>query len=97
MRVRNIGGTSRYSSPTDSCATWLEHWEKERKIVATSCCCCKKVVSHSQLVGGHVKKVDSYDDSYYIVAMCQKCNNQSTSVIFDVNPNDLVPVTKKHN
>lgn len=76
IKVKNLKGTSD-RIPTCKCKTWLEHWQVNYGYSSNGYCeCCNNFVGTHNLVGGHVKKVGSYDMNQYIVPICYSCNNQ---------------------
>ena len=66
---------------------------KEIKLAKTAgfCRCCKNSFNRNELNGAHVIKTNSLDNSYYIVPLCDSCNNYLNDKPFPVNENDLVP------
>lgn len=95
VKIRNIKGTGEnYPNPSCNCSSWLDHWETNKNLTAGYCRCCKVKIDHNSLVGGHVKKVDSIDNSYYIVPLCNSCNNYNNTDAFYVNEEDLVSVSR---
>ena len=54
---------------------------------------CSNCGTDENLVGAHVKKVNSNDNKHYIVPLCKKCNNlrNKTFIIYS----ELVPVNPK--
>lgn len=88
VRVKNLNGTS-ILKPRCKCESWLEHWERNYGSRADGFCnCCGEYVGHSELVGGHVKKV-GYDYSHYIIPICKSCNGKDYEE-FDVHEYKLV-------
>lgn len=88
IKVKNLNGTAgrvpyRYDS-------WLHFWESKTGQRANSCnrvgCA---VTGRSNLVGAHVKKVDGFDNSWYIVPLCQ-ADNMRSDEFYVYGP--LVPV-----
>lgn len=88
-KVKNINGSSRFASPTGY-NTWLDYWEAQTGRSAWSCSAtdCHEI-GRSNLVGAHVRKVNSIDQNWYIVPLCRRCNNRIDE--FYVNET-LVPV-----
>lgn len=85
-RVKNVIGSSRYPCPSGY-RSWLDYWESKTGQYA-SICSAEGCYGHD-LVGAHVQKVNSYDNSWYIVPLCTRCNQRTDS--FEVNAT-LVPV-----
>ena len=71
MRVRNITSTSENKC---SCGSWLDHWKKFARITLNTC--SVQGCTGTDLVGGHVLKESTSDQSWYIVPLCVDCNNQ---------------------
>ncbi|MDR1846950.1 MAG: hypothetical protein LBR17_02395 [Bacteroidales bacterium] len=86
--VKNLIGTSDNRVPNDY-SSWLDYWEKEKNQKANQCS-ASDCSQSDNLVGAHVKKVGSDDNSWYIVPLCQSCNMSERE--FLVNENLLVPV-----
>lgn len=85
--VKNVNGTSRFTAP-DGYDSWLDYWEKQSGKHALYCSATD--CPHStNLVGAHVQKVDSTDRCYYIVPLCNACNQRTESFYVDTQ---LVPV-----
>ena len=92
IEVKNIGGSGFYDGPPSGCANWLDYWEKETGKKAHCCSvsdCWRSRVYGNTIVGGHVKKVNSLDNHYYIVPICVGCNNRNDE--FYVDDSLLVP------
>ena len=70
MRVKNIKGTS---DNTCICGSWLTHWENFSNSHLRNCCSEKSCKNRPE-VGAHVKKVNSSDDNWYIVPLCNRHN-----------------------
>ena len=87
MRVKNLNGSSLFAKPTCKCEDWLDHWSYNRGVRPAYCRACGKKTT--DLVGGHVTKVSSYDLQRYIVPICRECN-ATRDKIFDVEEKDLV-------
>lgn len=72
-RVKNLNGTADNDHPEgySSCKAF---YIARRKYWPSQCAClgCRA----SADVGAHVKKVGSYDNSWYIVPLCRYHNNQ---------------------
>jgi len=87
-KVKNLNGTST-NTPPPGYSSWKAWWEakKGRKFSSCSCGGC----TYSAAVGAHVQKVYGGNE-WYIVPLCRTCNNQSSSVIFEVRDADLQAV-----
>lgn len=86
-RVRNLGGSSNYPKPTCRCGTWIDHWIENKQIRPGYCRGCGAKTTN--LVGGHVYKVGSFDKQRYIIPICYSCNN-TPGLEFNVDESDLV-------
>lgn len=89
MRVKNLNGTTDhvpagFSSSKDFYISRRLHWP-------SSCACLH--CNNQADVGAHVKKVDSYDNSWYIVPLCYYHNNQFGKEL-DVVGDWLEPINK---
>lgn len=71
-----MNGTS-IKNPPYAFTSWLEYWEYQTGSKATIC--SRHNCWERDLVGGHVKKVDSGDDSHYIVPICKSCNHYNNT------------------
>lgn len=73
MKVKNLNGTSDNNHPAGyvSC----KEFYLARRRFWPSTCACFGCTSPAE-VGAHVKKIGSYDGSWYIVPLCKYHNNQ---------------------
>lgn len=85
-KVKNVNGTSRFPVPSGY-NSWLDYWEKQTG--KTVSICGVRGCSDSDLVGGHVMKVNSTDKHYYITPICRSCNTRTDEFYVCW---DLVPV-----
>lgn len=85
-KVKNVNGTRRFSVPSGY-NSWLDYWEKQTG--KTVSICGVRGCSDSDLVGGHVMKVNSTDKHYYITPICRSCNTRTDEFYVCW---DLVPV-----
>jgi hypothetical protein len=89
MRVKNIIGSSN-SLPPAGYSSWLDFWKAHyHGNQPLRCAAYSHGSEHTDLVGAHVKKVDSSDNSWYIVPLC-KALNASTEEFY-VNDDMMVP------
>lgn len=88
MYVKNVNGSGRYSSPSGY-TSWLDYWKKQTG--QNVFFCSKRTCSNTNLVGAHVQKAYSTDYNWYIVPICNSCNQKSSAEIFEVTAT-LVPV-----
>lgn len=75
MKITNINGTSQNKC---SCGSWLKHWEKFS--ARTTKYCYEKNCLETGLVGAHVQKADSTDQSWFIAPLCQSHNMSKTDI-----------------
>lgn len=90
MIVKNLNGTADSTPPTGY-VSWKEFYISRKCFWPNSCACIS--CRNSAEVGAHVKKVDSYDNSWHIVPLCYFHNNQYGQEI-DVVGNWLEPINK---
>ena len=88
MIVKNINGTSQNKC---KCGSWLQHWRNFSNQTATECRI--KGCSRNDLIGAHVQKNVSYDNSWYIVPFCH-LHNSSTIPVELVAGTNLVSANK---
>jgi hypothetical protein len=89
MKVKNVNGSSRFSSPTGY-SSWLDYWEDKSGKTAWRCSATDcKLYGRINLVGAHVQKSYSTDQHWYIVPLCKSCNARTD--VFEVDA-ELVPV-----
>lgn len=90
MRVKNLNGTSDCKLPT-GCSSWKDFYIKRKGFWPSSCGClfCNDPAD----VGAHVKKMNSYDNSWYIIPLCKFHNNQFEEEL-DVVDNWLERINK---
>lgn len=87
--VKNMENTS-----DENQAVWIDGWERETGKKANKCSiigCNNKPPKGDRLHGGHIKKVNSSDDTPYITPLCRVDNHYSMSDEFRVHKSDLVP------
>ena len=84
--VKNIEGTS--DKKCNKCGPWIKHWENISGRTAKKCSVigCAETTN---LVGGHVLKCESEDQSHYIVPLCGS-HNQVDDKCFTILSADLV-------
>jgi hypothetical protein len=89
--VKNLNNTSneKHKYPPRGYASWKAFWEDKSGKTFDDCSCsdCNNRAAH----GGHVQKVEG-DDKWYIVPLCERCNNRSSDDSFYVRTSDLVPL-----
>ena len=88
MKVKNIHSGNRPAP--DGYKSWLDFWMQEKGVSATPNC-ANKACGTKAAHGGHVKKVNSSDNSWYIVPLCVRCNEKK-DLEFEVDSSSMVPV-----
>ena len=96
MKVKNLNGTSEnYSIPLCRCHSWIDHYEENYgSKVRDHFCSVLHCANMGDLVGGHVKKLDSGE--HYIVPICKSCNNkrgEELEIMTSYRP--LIPAARK--
>jgi len=85
VMVKNLNNTSgREPKDYDS---WLEFWEAKTGKKANKCACCPADAE----VGAHVKKDSVFDNEWYIIPLCNRCNQKPSEDRFYV-AEEMVPV-----
>ena len=83
MKIQNIKGSSKVSEkPPKDYASWLDYWEKNTKFTLKEgykykCPACRKAFERANFDGCHVQKVDSTDQKWYIIPLCDSCNHRT--------------------
>ena len=83
MKIRNIKGSSKVSkNPPKDYTSWLEYWEvnANRKLktgIKYKCPACGQAFERKDFDGCHVQKVDSTDQKWYIIPLCDSCNHRN--------------------
>jgi len=90
MQVKNIDGTS---DKNCSCGSWLDHWKKYSGKDSPTYCSESKCME-TDLVGAHVQKYASTDNSWYIVPLCKKHNAKAEGPITLIDSAILVSANK---
>ena len=98
IRVYHADSNPSWDTPKDGSKTWFEYWKKySRAYVPYKCPDCGKLfINNSDIVGAHVKKRFSSDNSVYIVPVCRECNSRggSDNHSFECDDLLLVPANK---
>lgn len=89
MKVKNIHSGGNRKIP-DGYTSWLNYW-MERKGVSDTPNCANKACSRMAEHGGHIKKVGSTDNTWYIVPLCVNCN-EDKDLEFETESSNLVPI-----
>ncbi|WP_207153374.1 hypothetical protein [Prevotella herbatica] len=87
MFVTNVNGSARYSAPSGY-SSWLDYWNAHASHRAYRCG-ATDCHHRGDLVGAHVQKAYSSDQSWYIVPLCNSCNQRTGNFYVD---EELVPV-----
>ena len=90
--VHNVKGSSKVSSkPSFPYSSWLNYWEcMKLSALPYYCPACGKVVTREHFDGCHVQKLDLTDFKWYIIPLCDSCNQRKD--MFSVDEDLLVPV-----
>lgn len=84
--VKNINGTANRPVP-NGYSSFEEFWLRTTGHRSLEMCrCCGERPAE---VGGHVIKVNSFDNSWYITPLCKACNHPSNKDSFFVYEEDL--------
>ena len=97
--VKNIHSGSRKAPPPYS--FWIDYWRGKNSTDISKCPRCGNYFQegkiHGKIHGGHVKKVnDPADNSWYIIPLCEHCNELKDENPFLVDENLLVPVNQQN-
>jgi hypothetical protein len=92
MKVKNLNGTSNNAC---KCGTWIKHWEKFSGKSKPKYCCVD-VCTGTELVGGHVQKDSTTDQSWYIIPICSSCNNKKGQNLTISDSTTLVSANKSN-
>lgn len=81
MKIKNITGSSKVSAKPKHFNSWLQFWEHfAGKVIPRDesriCPACGKAVLGKNFDGCHVQKVNSTDQKWYIVPLCDACNQR---------------------
>ena len=74
MLWKNLEGTGDHKASK----AWLDVW-KERTGYTGTPPCGRKGCGNTATLGGHVKKVGSTDNSWYLLPLCDSCNKLKDS------------------
>ena len=94
--VHNVKGSSKVSAkPPFPYFSWLNYWEcmKQSTLKANTlynCPACGKAVTREHFDGCHVQKLNLTDFKWYIIPLCDSCNQRKD--MFSVDEDLLVPV-----
>ena len=100
IKVKHVHSDDRWANPKDGSPSWIEYWKKysgfELKDFCRDCHC--KPSGDNIFVGAHVKKVNSLDETIYIVPVCKACNIKGASDCheFECDSRILVPANKNN-
>ena len=99
--VKHVGTKDGWEKPKDGSPSWIAYWEKYSGYKKQDFCrdCGKKVTDKDDpLVGAHVKKVDTNDDSIYIVPTHKSRNTRGATDKheFECEEAILVPANKNN-
>ncbi|MDE7109366.1 MAG: hypothetical protein K2O49_05305, partial [Muribaculaceae bacterium] len=87
ITIRNVVGSSKVSpNPPYPFGSWIGYWEAIYRDThgfsspirpAYECPFCGTTKPTSEIVGGHVQKVDDDDQHWYIFPICSTCNKDN--------------------
>ena len=99
IKVKHVATRGGWEKPKDGSGAWIKYWEKHSGYQLKDFCrdCGCKVSTDNPFVGAHVKKVDSSDNSIYIVPTCKSCNTAGGFDYheFECEEKILVPANKE--
>jgi hypothetical protein len=75
-KVKNLNGTSDKSC---ICGNWISHWVNYAQHNGVLMCSVIDCISNDDVVGAHVKKMNT-DLKHYIIPLCQS-HNKSNSIL----------------
>lgn len=96
ITIHNVKGSSKISKKAPfPYGSWLQYWEamKNRTLEPNKlyyCPACGKAVTREHLDGCHVQKTGFFDQNWYIIPLCDSCNQRKD--MFLVDQDLLVPV-----
>lgn len=94
--IHNVIGSSKISKqPPFPYTSWLRYWEayansKIEQNKAYNCPGCGALTTRTHFDGCHVQKVGLVDRKWYIIPLCDRCNQRTD--MFNVDGNLLIPV-----
>ena len=86
MRIKNTNGTEQ---KTCECGSWFEHWKRFGRRPTPTFCAVENCYGRD-LVGAHVQKGGSSDESWFVVSLCSAHNNQRDGALTISDPWKLV-------
>ena len=86
IEVRNLKNTGD-NLPSSKYSSWLDFWEKSKGRKAGKC--SNIYCGQKASVGAHVKIANGSND-WYIVPLCNACNNYNNDDDFCIDERDLV-------
>ena len=101
MKIKNVKGSSKVSpNPPAGYESWLDYWEKNFGQTLDpdkwyDCPGCGKNIQRKNFDGCHVQKVDSTDQKWYIIPLCDSCNHTKDEP--DVDADLLIDVPSNLN
>lgn len=96
MKIKNVIGSSKISKNIPAPYTcWRDYWAGEvgfkfEESTEYECPACGKSITKERFDGCHVQKANSTDKRWYIVPLCDRCNQRTGD--FEVAGDLLVPV-----
>lgn len=79
MIIKNVHGSSKVSAKPKHFTSWLRFWEHHqgqtlKEGILYTCPGCGKQFTRAHFDGCHVQKAYSQDQKWYIVPLCDSCN-----------------------
>lgn len=97
MKIVNVTGSSKVSAKAPSPnKSWLMYWERNANFTLAldtyyKCPACDKSFLRKNFDGCHVQKANNtFDRKWYIVPLCDSCNQSSSTL--EIGDVKLVPV-----
>ena len=95
ITIHNVKGSSKVSENAPfPYGSWLPYWESIKGALKANtpyyCPACGKAVTREHFDGCHVQKCNLLDQKWYIIPLCDSCNQRKD--MFSVDEDLLVPV-----
>lgn len=96
VTIHNVKGSSKISKKAPyPYGSWLQYWEAKANFTikantSYNCPACGKAITREHFDGCHAQKVSLFDQKWYIIPLCDSCNQRKDS--FSVDESLLVPV-----
>ena len=96
ITIHNVKGSSKISEkPPFPYTSWLKYWEAYANFTledykSYNCPCCGSPTIRTHFDGCHVQKVSLTDRKWYVMPLCDSCNQRTD--MFSVDEHLLIPV-----